>query len=270
MRFFALLFPGFVATAVYDLRIPAERRKWADMGLALVAYSVGIDAIVAIVLFWWPLPQGDSGRTIFLGVLFDVVAPVLIGWYMVDMREALSRNGFILSSWPKAWDAFYNRFKKTPVALVITLSNGRKVGGFWAEDPIASSFPADEDIFLPAVVEVHQDSGIFVKRNPIALGLLVKRADIVTIEAFDAAQMAALAAVEATHHSPTSPGRRSPCTATVDPTLRRPPHRLEVPSPVRRGRKRDIRDRPPRLRRCRRHRRQTHRPVREGSGIQLS
>jgi hypothetical protein len=83
-------------------------------------------------------------------VLFDVVAPVLIGWYMVDMREALSRNGFILSSWPKAWDAFYNRFRKTPVALVITLSNGRKVGGFWAEDPIASSFPADEDVFLPA------------------------------------------------------------------------------------------------------------------------
>ena len=137
-------------------------------------------------------------------MLFDVVAPVLIGWYMVDARELLARNGFILSSWPKAWDAFYNRFKKTPVALVITLSNGRKVGGFWAEDPIASSFPADEDVFLPAVVEVDQESGMFLKRNPIALGLLVKRADILTVEAFDAAEMAALA-VAAAHHSPTSP-----------------------------------------------------------------
>lgn len=204
VRFFALLFPGFVATAAYDLRIPAERRKWADMGLALVAYSVAIDAVVAIVLFRWPLPQADVARTIFLGVVFDVIAPALIGWYMVDARELLARNGLILSSWPKAWDAFYNRFRKTPVALVITLSNGRKVGGFWAEDPIASSFPADEDIFLPAVVEVDQESGMFVKRNPIALGLLVNRADILTIEAFDATKMAELAAAAAAHPPATS------------------------------------------------------------------
>jgi hypothetical protein len=202
MRFFALLFPGFVATAVYDLRIPAERRKWADMGIALVSYSVLIDALVAVVLSWWPVSDGDARRTIFLGVLFDVVAPAIIGWYMVDAREVLARNGFVLSSWPKAWDAFYNRFRKTPVALVVTLSNGRKVGGFWAEDPIASSFPADEDLFLPAVVDVDQESGVFVKRNPIALGLLVKRADVMTIEAFDAAAMAALAASAAHHAAP--------------------------------------------------------------------
>jgi len=204
MRFFALLFPGFVATAVYDLRIPAERRKWADMGIALVAYSIAVDAIVALVLFWWPVPPQDLARTILLGVIFDVLAPMLIGWYMVDLREFLARNGLILSSWPKAWDAFYNRFRKTPVALVITLSNGRKVGGFWAEDPIASSFPAEEDIFLPAVTEIDQESGIFVKRNPMALGLLVKRSDILTIEAFDASQMAARAAAEAERRVPAS------------------------------------------------------------------
>lgn len=205
VRFFALLFPGFVATAVYDLRIPSERRKWADMGLALVAYSIGIDAIVAIVLFWWPLPKDDTTRTLMLGVLFDVVAPVLIGWFMLDARERLARNGYILSSWPKAWDAFYNRFRKTPVALVLTLSNGRRVGGFWAEDPIASSYPADEDIFLPAVVEVDQETGTFVKRNPIALGLLVKRADILMIEAFDALAMAELAAARAQQQPTSSP-----------------------------------------------------------------
>ena len=205
VRFFALLFPGFVATAVYDLRIPAERRKWADMGLALVAYSIGIDALVGIVLFWWPLPKDDNTRTLVLGIVFDVVAPVLLGWFMLDVRELLARNGFILSSWPKAWDAFFNRFRKTPVALVITLASGRKLGGFWAEDPIASSFPADEDIFLPAVVEVDQESGTFVKRNPIARGLLVKRADILMIEAFDAQEMAELAKARAKQQPMTSP-----------------------------------------------------------------
>jgi len=33
-RFLALLFPGVIALAIYDLRVPGERRKWGDMGVA--------------------------------------------------------------------------------------------------------------------------------------------------------------------------------------------------------------------------------------------
>jgi hypothetical protein len=54
-RFLALLFPGFVAVAVYDLRVPGERRKVGDMGIALVAYSILIDGLSAAYLSAFPI-----------------------------------------------------------------------------------------------------------------------------------------------------------------------------------------------------------------------
>jgi hypothetical protein len=36
LRFFALLFPGIIAVAVFDLRIPGARRTWNDMGRTII------------------------------------------------------------------------------------------------------------------------------------------------------------------------------------------------------------------------------------------
>jgi hypothetical protein len=62
---------------------------------------------------------------------------------------------------PTAWDEFFHRIGKDPVALVITLKDGRRVGGFWAEKPVASSYPADQDLLIPVPVKI-DESGRFV------------------------------------------------------------------------------------------------------------
>jgi hypothetical protein len=190
-RFFALLFPGIVALAVYDLRVPSERRKWSDMGIALVAYSIVIDVFSAAYLKLFPIGPADTAYIVVFGIVADVLVPVAIGWTVVDVRQTLARRGVILPAVPKAWDEFFDRIKGRSLALVLTLSDGRKIGGFWDEDPFASSFPCDEDLLitLPAIVD--QDTGIFVQRAIAHEGLLVRREDIITIEAFNAAEMAA-------------------------------------------------------------------------------
>jgi Family of unknown function (DUF6338) len=189
LKFFALLFPGFVAISVYDLRVPGERRKFADLGIALVAYSVIIDAFATLLVVWIPVASVNFVGKVLLGVLFDVVVPISVGWFILPLRETLARRGLALSAIPKAWDEFFGRLSKLPddesVALVLTLSNGTKIGGFWAESPFASSFPADEDLFIPAPVTIDQASGRFMQRVESSKGLLVKRSDILIIEAFD-------------------------------------------------------------------------------------
>lgn len=190
-RFFALLFPGIIALAVHDLRVPGERRKWGDMGIALVAYSVLIDVFSATYLKLFPIAPTDSAYVIAFGIIGDILVPVAFGWFVVDLREWLARRGIILPAVAKAWDEFFNRVNGHPVALVLTLSDGRKIGGFWDEEPFASSYPHDEDLLITIPAIIDQESGRFLRCADAHKGLLVKRDDIITIEAFDASEMAA-------------------------------------------------------------------------------
>jgi hypothetical protein len=80
---------------------------------------------------------------------------------------------------------FFYAIRKEPVALVITLKNGEKIGTFWADSPISSSFPAAEDLFVKVAYGV-DDSGNFIGRFPNPIGLLISRDDIVKITAFNA------------------------------------------------------------------------------------
>jgi hypothetical protein len=190
LRFFALLFPGFIALAVYDLRVPGERRKWGDMGVALVAYSILIDVFSAVYLKFFPITVGATAQAVWFGILADLVVPAAVGWFVVEIREALAEKGLVLSAMPKAWDEFFRRIQNQRVALVATLKDGRKVGGFWAENPLASSYPADEDLLIPVPVSIDAE-GLFVERIADSMGLLISRDDILTIEAFDADAVAA-------------------------------------------------------------------------------
>ncbi len=92
---------------------------------------------------------------------------------------------------PKAWDFFFTGLSKKgeAVAIVLTLTDGRRIGGIWAETPFASSYPADEDLLITVPCVIDQESGHMLERIEGAKGLLVKRADIVTIEAYNAASI---------------------------------------------------------------------------------
>ncbi len=188
VRFFTLLFPGFLAVAVYDLRVPGERRKYGDLGIALVGYSVLIDILAFVFLRLVPISISNAWAVVVFAVVTGLIVPCAVGWFIVELREFLAKRGLVLSTMPKAWDYFFTELTKTgePVAIVLMLSDGRRIGGFWAETPFASSFPADEDLLITVPCEIDQQTGQILKRIAGAKGLLVKRADVVTIEAFDA------------------------------------------------------------------------------------
>jgi hypothetical protein len=211
VRFFTLLFPGFLAVAVYDLRVPGERRKYGDLGIALVGYSVLIDILAFVFLRLVPIPIGNAWAVVAFVVVAGLAVPCAVGWFIVELRELLAKQGLVLSTMPKAWDYFFTDLAKKgePVAIVLMLSDGRRIGGFWAETPFASSFPADEDLLITVPCEIDQKTGQILKRIAGAKGLLVKRADIVTIEAFDA---------EAAIASETEPSETPPPLALPAPT----------------------------------------------------
>lgn len=178
-QFTALLLPGLIAILVYDLRIPGERRKYGEIVLAIVVYSALLDLVGLAAGAGIP----HMPAALFIGI-FAIFVPGLIGWFAVDLREFLAREGLALSPYPMAWDQIFRRLGSSDelYGLVVTLSDGRKVGGIYDTTSFVSSFPADGDILIGAPCEVEQTSGLFLQRIATSYGLYIKRSDVLTVE----------------------------------------------------------------------------------------
>jgi hypothetical protein len=189
VRFVVLLLPGFVALAVFDLRIPGERRKFGEMGVALVVYSLLCDGVGLLYVWITGVKPADPHTPLWQFAWFTLVVGILvpgaIGWFVVDLREFLSARGFALDPMPKAWDAYFKRLSKSdvPLLLVVTLSDGRRVGGVWDKFAFTSTFPADEDLFIGTVCQLDQATGQLEGVIADHQGILLKRADVLAIEA---------------------------------------------------------------------------------------
>ncbi len=156
-----------------------------EMGVTLVSYSLLIDVFAATYLQFFSLTSSSAKwQIVCFGLIFNLIVPAVLGWIVVDIREWLAGEGRVLSAIPKAWDEFFKRIGNKPYGLVVTLKDGQTVGGFWAEKPFASSYPAVEDLFIPAPVHIDGD-GNFLERIEGAKGLLIARGDILMITAVD-------------------------------------------------------------------------------------
>jgi hypothetical protein len=99
----------------------------------------------------------------------------------------LSKKGLALSPVPTAWDELFARLAslKTAVAIVLTLVDGRKIGGIWERHGFVSTYPADGDILIAVPCVLNQETGRIRESVAGARAMLVKRSDILTIEVFD-------------------------------------------------------------------------------------
>jgi hypothetical protein len=112
-RFLALLFPGVIALAIYDLRVPGERRKWGDMGVALVAYSILIDIFAASYLKFFPIAPTAIGQTVAFVVVSALLIPALVGWFVVDVREFLLNKALCCRPCRRRGTSFFTASERT-------------------------------------------------------------------------------------------------------------------------------------------------------------
>jgi hypothetical protein len=82
---------------------------------------------------------------------------------------------------PKSWD--YHFAKEEPYWILITLKNGNRTGGFFGAHSFASSFPAEEDLYIEELWVI-DDEGRFKQQIENSGGCLIRRNDINLIEFF--------------------------------------------------------------------------------------
>jgi len=188
IAFLILIAPGFIAIRVMELRVPGERRNAGDAVIDIVLFSVLTDIIWGLALSAlgagpltrWPLWLQVVG---LVGIVF--VTPTAAALLYLKFRKWLARPGGAIDLNPKPWDWAFNEYFTEAVQIVMTLSDGRRIGGLWQKPCFASSYPAAEQIFLSEIFSIDESTGQLVEKIPHHRGILVDKATVDFVEFFD-------------------------------------------------------------------------------------
>jgi len=184
MLFLIFFIPGFISIKIYDLLIPSERRDFSVTFIEAIGYS----AINFGLLSWLILIIHSNNfysvhRTwyvIFLVVIlfiFPALLPIifkaLLSWKPITKH--------VIHPIPKPWDYVFG--KGESYWIIIHLKNGKMVGGVYDEQSFASSFPAEEQIYLEKVWKINEE-GVFLEQIDRSEGIIVTRDEISSVEFF--------------------------------------------------------------------------------------
>lgn len=180
-----LLLPGFVAFKVDQLVRPQTVRSAFDSILEIVIYSVINDAL------WFPvfnvvdlkvLPTSFWSWLLLVAILG--VSPAILAMLYAIIVQKLSEIGWVQSPLPRPWDHVFSRVAlKETLGVILTLRDNRRIAGLYVKPRFASSYPADEQVLLGQVWHL-DDTGQFSQPVEGSRGLLIDKADILTLEFF--------------------------------------------------------------------------------------
>jgi hypothetical protein len=181
--FVLLVFPGLISMHVYRLLMPARLIEWKSAIIESFFYSA-VNFTLCLPIFawfkWWPFLPTHPLALVAAGMFVIGGGPILWPWIWVKF----ARSKWMLKlqlPYPTAWDAFFDR--RDECFVLLTLKDGKKIGGFFGEGGYASSFPNDGDLYLSAVYRI-TDDGEFAGPVPDTNGLLIRKDEYSFIEFF--------------------------------------------------------------------------------------
>lgn len=180
--FIAFVIPGFISIKVYDLLVPTNKTDSSKMLVDAVAYSSINYALLLI-----PMLSVESSKLnqvhpncyafFYFFVLF--LAPILwaLIWKWLRTQEFFQKNAPHPTL--KSWDFVFSQRKS--YWIKITLKDGSKIAGKFSSNSFASSFPAEEQIYLEETW-ILNDSGGFERAKNRSDGVIVIGSEIAYVE----------------------------------------------------------------------------------------
>jgi hypothetical protein len=182
LLFLLFFVPGFVSIKVYDLLVPADRRTLPNRLAEAIGYSaINYAMLLPIIVLAYGYGLLDE-VWLQLGLSYVVllIAPVIWPWLFIRIvqprfsegvhqpdSQALGRGAPAGESW-----------------IIIHLNDGRRIGGRFARGSEASSYPADDQLYITKVWRL-DGNGRFVEPVDRTAGIIVSGRTIEAVEFFD-------------------------------------------------------------------------------------
>lgn len=177
--FIAFVIPGFVTYKVYELICASgETPDFGTKIIDAIAYSCMNYAALSLLIY---AVESSKLRDVHpeLYILFYVftllIFPIILAFIWKKMRLSQWAQSNAPHPTKKAWDFFFSQRKTC--FLVITLSDGTKVGGFFGLNSFATSYPEPYELFIEEEWILSED-GAFDRAVNGSLGILVSGSDI--------------------------------------------------------------------------------------------
>jgi len=182
--FIAFVIPGFISIKVYELLTPSQAIDSSKQLIDAITYSSINYAILFIPILaiesnaiYQNYPKLYTAFYAFVLFVFPILWVIL--WKAVRHLEVFQRNAPHPTK--KPWDFVFSQRKWYWV--LVTLKNGDKVAGKYADKSFSSSAPAMEQIYLEETWVLNEDGGFERPRNNSA-GVIIVTDEISTVELF--------------------------------------------------------------------------------------
>jgi len=180
--FIMIVAPGFISLKIWRLIYPSRYVSFADSLYEAVFY--GVFNYFIIVTWFPPLMAGKhTALEIIAYVISLVIVPSLLPFAWKGILKLTFVKNITINPIPKAWDNFFIR--GIPCFMLIHLKDSQIIGGLYAYESAASSYPEAEDLYLQEVWEI-DNNGKFTKPVEGTMGLLVNYNTVDYIELFKA------------------------------------------------------------------------------------
>lgn len=186
LLFLIFFIPGFISLKIYDLIIPGERRDFSKSLLEVLGYSslnYAAFSWLIFLIYSRKLYQNHTNWFLLSLVIVLFIAPAAWPFIFVilfDKWKFLSK--FIIHPIPKAWDYIFG--KRKSFWVIVHLKDGRRIGGKYDTKSFASSYPAEEQIYLEEVWRL-DEKGKFIEPIERTKGILILGREISMIEFFE-------------------------------------------------------------------------------------
>jgi hypothetical protein len=184
--FLMFLLPGFISIKIYDLIISGERRDFSKAIIEAIAYSS-----LNFVLLSWLIALINNGNfpnehqvvyailIILIMFGFPVIWPIIF-LRITEWKPIASKIYYPIQ---KPWDWYFR--KGEPCWVIVHLKDGRKIGGKFDENSFASSFPAEEQIYLEEIWKLDK-KGVFLYPVERSKGTIIFSEEMLSVESFKA------------------------------------------------------------------------------------
>ncbi|MBU9818172.1 hypothetical protein J1781_25425 [Rahnella sp. C60] len=183
--FILFVIPGFLSMKIYSVLHPNARLDTSKALMDVVSYSCINYAFWIVPIYFIESNHYFSSASFsyylfYIFVLF--ISPIVLTVFFVWMRSWRWLSKKLPHPTGRAWDYYFGLRK--PCWIIVTLSNGKKIGGKYSGLSFSSSAPEPEQIYLEENWVINDDGGLERVRLDTG-GILILSKDIESIEFFE-------------------------------------------------------------------------------------